>query len=75
MTHRHTTDNISVAITASATHDIRETPGHIQRREAPRGHHRLWAERWRHREAVGNVIIVRYADDRAPRRRKEEATM
>src|SRR6266700_931177 len=23
----------------------------------------LWAERWRHREAVGNMIIVRYADD------------
>jgi RNA-directed DNA polymerase len=23
----------------------------------------LWAERWRHREAIGNVIIVRYADD------------
>src|SRR5256884_165852 len=23
----------------------------------------LWAERWRHREAAGNVIIVRYADD------------
>jgi hypothetical protein len=23
----------------------------------------LWVERWRHREAVGNVIIVRYADD------------
>jgi group II intron reverse transcriptase/maturase len=23
----------------------------------------LWAERWRRREAVGNVIIVRYADD------------
>jgi group II intron reverse transcriptase/maturase len=23
----------------------------------------LWAERWRHRTAVGNVIIVRYADD------------
>src|SRR5262249_55554568 len=23
----------------------------------------LWAERWRHREAVGNVIIVRYVDD------------
>ena len=21
------------------------------------------SERWRHREAVGNVIIVRYADD------------
>jgi hypothetical protein len=23
----------------------------------------LWAERWRHREARGNVILVRYADD------------
>ena len=23
----------------------------------------LWTERWRHREAVGNVIVVRYADD------------
>lgn len=23
----------------------------------------LWAERWRHREAQGNVILVRYADD------------
>src|SRR5207249_11069921 len=23
----------------------------------------LWAERWRHREAAGTVIIVRYADD------------
>src|ERR1700732_414546 len=23
----------------------------------------LWAERWRRREAVGNMIIVRYADD------------
>ena len=23
----------------------------------------LWAERWPHREAVGNVIIVRYSDD------------
>src|SRR4051812_28233398 len=23
----------------------------------------LWADRWRHREAVGNVVIVRYADD------------
>ena len=23
----------------------------------------LWAHRWRHREATGNVIIVRYADD------------
>jgi RNA-directed DNA polymerase len=31
----------------------------------------LWAERWRRREARGNMIIVRYADDRAPRRREE----
>ena len=23
----------------------------------------LWAERWRRREATGNVIIMRYADD------------
>src|SRR6266404_9633782 len=23
----------------------------------------LWAERWRRREAAGNMIIVRYADD------------
>jgi group II intron reverse transcriptase/maturase len=27
----------------------------------------LWAERWRRREARGEVIIVRYADDCAPR--------
>jgi RNA-directed DNA polymerase len=33
----------------------------------------LWAERWRRREATGNMIIVRYADDGVPRtyRRKE----
>jgi RNA-directed DNA polymerase len=30
----------------------------------------LWAEQWRHRAARGNVIYVRYADDRAPRRRE-----
>jgi retron-type reverse transcriptase len=35
----------------------------------------LWANRWRHREATGNVIIVRYADDCAPRRREGEALM
>jgi RNA-directed DNA polymerase len=35
----------------------------------------LWAERWRQRKATGDMIIVRYADDCAPRRRKEEATM
>ena len=23
----------------------------------------LWADRWRRREATGNVVIVRYADD------------
>jgi RNA-directed DNA polymerase len=35
----------------------------------------LWAERWRRREATGDMIIVRYADDSAPRRREEEVTM
>ena len=35
----------------------------------------LWAVRWRRREATGDMVIVRYADDCAPRRRKEEATM
>jgi RNA-directed DNA polymerase len=27
----------------------------------------LWAQRWRRREATGDVIIVRYADDSVPR--------
>jgi RNA-directed DNA polymerase len=35
----------------------------------------LWAIRWRRREATGDMIFVRYADDCAPRRRKEEAVM
>ncbi len=35
----------------------------------------LWADRWRRREARDDMIIVRYADDRAPRRREEEALM
>jgi RNA-directed DNA polymerase len=35
----------------------------------------LWAERWRQREATGDMIIVRYADDSAPRRREEEVAM
>ena len=35
----------------------------------------LWAERWRRREATGDMIIVRYADDSAPRRREGEASM
>jgi group II intron reverse transcriptase/maturase len=35
----------------------------------------LWANRWRQREAQGDMVIVRYADDCAPRRRKEEVAM
>ena len=35
----------------------------------------LWVERWRRREATGDMIVVRYADDGAPRRREEEAVM
>jgi group II intron reverse transcriptase/maturase len=34
----------------------------------------LWADRWRRRQARGEVIIVRYADDGAPRTRKEESS-
>ena len=30
----------------------------------------LWADVWRRKVAKGDVIIVRYADDRAPRRRE-----
>ena len=30
----------------------------------------LWAERWRRREATGDMIIVRYADDSVPRTQK-----
>ncbi len=32
----------------------------------------LWIEAWRQKVATGDVIVVRYADDRAPRARKEE---
>jgi Reverse transcriptase (RNA-dependent DNA polymerase) len=35
----------------------------------------LWANRWRRREAQGDVVIVRFADDCAPRRREEEVAM
>jgi retron-type reverse transcriptase len=28
----------------------------------------LWANRWRQREATGDMIILRYADDSVPRR-------
>ena len=35
----------------------------------------LWANQWRRRKAKGDMIIVRYADDGAPRRRREETAM
>src|SRR5262252_6173988 len=35
----------------------------------------LWVQRWRRTKATGGVIVVRFADDRAPRRREEEVTM
>ena len=31
----------------------------------------LWVQQWRTRHARGEMIVVRYADDRAPRRREE----
>ena len=31
----------------------------------------LWVQQWRTRHATGEMIVVRYADDRAPRRREE----
>jgi RNA-directed DNA polymerase len=33
----------------------------------------LWVQRWRRTQARGDVIVVRFADDCAPRRRREEA--
>jgi len=35
----------------------------------------LWIKDWRKRQARGEVIIVRYADDCAPRRSGKEAEM
>jgi len=35
----------------------------------------LWVHQWRKRHAHGRVVIVRYADDCAPRRRREETVM
>ncbi len=35
----------------------------------------LWVQRWRQTQAHGDVIVVRFADDCAPRRRREEARM
>ncbi len=32
----------------------------------------LWADAWRRKMATGDVVIVRYADDRAPRVQKAE---
>ena len=38
--------------------------------------HDLWVDQWRRKEATGDVIIVRYADDGAPRaQRAEEGPM
>ena len=35
----------------------------------------LWVRQWRKHHATGDVIVVRYADDCAPRRRGKEALM
>jgi retron-type reverse transcriptase len=35
----------------------------------------LWVQRWRRTEARGDVVVVRFADDCAPRRRREETVM
>jgi retron-type reverse transcriptase len=35
----------------------------------------LWVQSWRKKQAHGEVYIVRYADDCAPRRRRRETEM
>lgn len=35
----------------------------------------LWVHKWRKSGTRGEVIVVRYADDSAPRRREEEPAM
>ena len=35
----------------------------------------LWVQRWRVKEARGDLVVVRFADDCAPRRRGEGAVM
>jgi RNA-directed DNA polymerase len=35
----------------------------------------LWVHRWRQTKATGDMIVVRFADDSAPRRREEEVSM
>jgi RNA-directed DNA polymerase len=34
-----------------------------------------WVIQWRKKYAFGDMIMVRYADDCAPRRRREESVM
>jgi retron-type reverse transcriptase len=33
----------------------------------------LWVQQWRRRHAQGDMIVLRYADECAPRRRGKEA--
>jgi RNA-directed DNA polymerase len=35
----------------------------------------LWVQRWRTTQARGDIVVVRFADDCAPRRRREETVM
>jgi hypothetical protein len=35
----------------------------------------LWVHRWRRTKATGDMIVIRYADDSAPRRREEEVSL
>jgi len=35
----------------------------------------LWVQRWRRAPTRGDVVVVRFADDCAPRRRREETVM
>jgi hypothetical protein len=35
----------------------------------------LWAQRWRNQPGRGDMIVVRYADDCAPRRRGKAVSM
>jgi retron-type reverse transcriptase len=35
----------------------------------------LWVQQWRRRNAHGDVVVVRFADDCAPRRRGKETDM
>jgi hypothetical protein len=35
----------------------------------------LWIQRWRQKQARGDIVIVRFADDCAPRRRGKAVSM